>query len=613
MSRIAGILPERSDENVSALLATLLQSCKSSADWNLKSSHIGRAGLGAVSWKAPLSVQQGNVVAVVDGVFFNRSELPSHGNEAAILIQLYRQHGFVDALTKINGDFALALYDADNDELWLGRDRTGAKPLFYASSPGYFAFASRPRALFRAPGVSSAPRREFVALFAAAHYRYFDNNPEASPYEDIAQLPAGCALRVKNGSITRHRYWELEELPGWTGTEETLAEQYRDLLLDATCLRVQAAHRPAFTLSGGMDSSTVLSCAVHTSGQKQQAISTVYEDKTYDEREDIQTILDDTVSKWHTISVGTPDVFSTVQRMTAVHDEPVATATWLSHFLLCEYAAGEGFEGLFGGLGGDEMNAGEFEYFWYHFADLKTNSQEKQLTHEIDQWIKYHDHPVFKKSHQLVGSELPAMADLSIPGRCLPERKRLTRYYKTLHQDYFPIEKFEPVLDHPFTSYLKNRTYQDIFRETAPCCLRAQDRHATEFHIDNFLPFFDHRIIEFMFRVPGSMKIRDGVTKRLLREATKGILPESTRSRVAKTGWNAPAHVWFSGEGRDSLMDLIASQTFRQRGVYNVPEVERLVSEHNEIMESGKAVENHMMFLWQLVNLELWLQQLDAS
>ena len=103
-------------------------------------------------------------------------------------------------------------------------------------------------------------------------------------------------------------------------------------------------------------------------------------------------------------------------------------------------------------------------------------------------------------------------------------------------------------MDRPFSSYLKNRTYQDLFRETAPCCLRAEDRQGEAYEIRQVDPFFDHRLAEFMFRVPGNMKIRDGITKRLLREAMKGILPEETRTRVKKTGWNAPAHVWF-GQG----------------------------------------------------------------
>jgi len=128
------------------------------------------------------------------------------------------------------------------------------------------------------------------------------------------------------------------------------------------------------------------------------------------------------------------------------------------------------------------------------------------------------------------------------------------------------------------------------------------------FNLDNFLPFFDHRLTEFMFRISGHLKIRDGRTKHLLRKATRGILPEETRRRIKKTGWNAPAHIWFSNQNQEQLLDLIHSQSFRQRGIYNLTEVEAIVQEHHEIVSSGEARENHMMFLWQLINLETWLE-----
>ena len=116
-----------------------------------------------------------------------------------------------------------------------------------------------------------------------------------------------------------------------------------------------------------------------------------------------------------------------------------------------------------------------------------------------------------------------------------------------------------------------------------------------------------------MFRVPSALKYKSGVTKSLLREAMRGVLPEETRTRVKKTGWNAPAHRWFSGKGKLALLELMHSRSFRERGIYNLPEVERLLAEHEEIIDRNLPLDNHMMFFWQLVNLELWLQQTDGS
>src|SRR5262249_24387693 len=156
------------------------------------------------------------------------------------------------------------------------------------------------------------------------------------PYLDVAQLPAAHLLRVRDRDATSSRWWAPEDAPDLDASDEELAERYRELLLDAVAIRLAAVDAPAFTLSGGMDSSSVISCAVAVSGERQHSFSTVYEDRPYDESEDIRTILDAAVDEWHQVPIGTPDVYDLVDRMVAVHDEPVATATWLSHFVLCE-------------------------------------------------------------------------------------------------------------------------------------------------------------------------------------------------------------------------------------------------------------------------------------
>ena len=289
----------------------------------------------------------------------------------------------------------------------------------------------------------------------------------------------------------------------------------------------------------------------------------------------------------------------------------IATATWLSHYELCAATQRAGFGTLFGGLGGDELNAGEYEYFFTFFADL---AHDPRLDHEVAKWVEYHDHPIFKKSPEVMRAGLERLVDLKTPGRCLPDPARLARYRHAVKRDYFELDGFTPTMDAPFQSYLLNRTYQDIYLETAPCCLRAADRQANAFGLEVSWPFFDHELAELMFGVPVTMKIRDGVTKHLLREAMRGVLPEQTRTRIKKTGWNAPAHVWFAtGSGRALVEDLIESRAFRDRGIYEISVVRALLDEHRDIVALGRPVDNHMMFFWQLANLELWLRSLDSA
>jgi len=610
MARIAGLVSDHDDRERDLLLGKMVAALSPDANWHAHDESSGKAAFGWRGCEKPQIAAVNGILAAMDGSIYNWDELGG-GSGAELLARLIARYGIEKALGMLNGDFAVAAYDAARETLWLARDRFGVKPLYYVSQPGCIAFASRPRALLMAPGGSREVNRKFVSLFAASHYRTFDHDPTASPYASLAQLPAAHLLCWKNGRITKSPYWSLAQGEDLTMGEGELAARYRELLLDAVARRYKSARRPAFTLSGGMDSSSVLASAVHTAKAKQHAFSTVYEDATYDETPEIQSMLDAAVEEWHPVPVGSPDLLDLISRMIDLHDEPVATATWLSHYLLCREVSNQGFGSLFGGLGGDELNAGEYEYFFFFFADLQAAGCHEVLNREVEQWIAHHDHPIFRKSFDLMRDGLGRLVDLSQGGKCLVDRQRLGRYFSALNPDYFDLSGFEPPMEGPFKSYLKNRTYQDITRETLPCCLRAEDRQTVALGLDHFLPFLDHRLVELMFRVPGELKIRDGVTKHLLRQAMRGILPEATRTRIKKTGWNAPAHVWFAGPGRALLLDLVDSRAFRERGIYNVRQVRYLIDEHERIVSEARAEDNHMMFLWQLVNLELWFRWIE--
>lgn len=610
MSRIVGFFSDFPESRAKPSLDSMLRHFSQSGV-EVQKNTAGHCLMGAISFHGnqKMVAQRGRHVVAIDGSIFEANGVDVLGRATVdVVLDLFERYGFKEALSRINGDFAIALYDSTKNILWLGRDRVGVRPMYYTKGEGFFAFASQPGALLRLASVPRDLNPRFVGLFAGSHYRMFDNAPEESPFSSISQLPAAHIAEIRFGESPRiSSYWSLNDEQDFSSSEKILAEEYKELLLDSVRIRLRQAESPAFLLSGGMDSSSVLASAVSILGSKQHAFSSVYEDRTYDESDEISSMLDSNVQEWHAVDINPTDLFSIIGKMVRVHDEPVATATWLSHFIVSERARNSGFKTIFGGLGGDELNAGEYEHFIYHFADLRYSGKDDVLASEVRNWVRYHNHPIFKKSMGVLGDLLKRVVDLSNPGRCLPDRQRIDCYADAVSPEYFDIRSYTPVMDTPFRSYLKNRTYQDIFRETVPCCLRAEDRQSNAFGLRHFDPFFDYRLMEFMFRVPGAMKIRHGFTKILLREATKGLLPETTRTRVKKTGWNAPAHVWFSGKTLDYLKDRVSSQNFSENGIYNTKVVNLIIQEHSQAVKQGLPERSHMMFLWQLVNLDVWL------
>lgn len=611
MSRIVGLITDNGDPGRERRVGQMLI--------HLPGRDVVEKSLGAATfawkgrWGANVLSAEPLVVAI-DGIFFNRGELCArlgcrYESEARLLLDGVRAWGLAAFLQRANGDFAVAVWDDRTRRLSLARDRFGVRPLYFARTKSAIGFASMPWALLCIDGVSPELDLRYLAAVAAGHYRTIDEVPNSSPYRDIRQVPAATVLQIGPNGEASAGYWALDESGDSRESQAELVEQYRSALADAVRLRLSAVSMPAFTLSGGMDSSSVLACAVATTGQPQVAYSTTYEDPTFDEKADLKPMFARHVADWREIQIGnTIDLVPIVGSMVQVHHEPVATATWLSHFELCRRASSEGTTALFGGLGGDELNAGEYDYFFYHFADLRRQASLGVLEAEIAAWIHYHDHPIYRKSSEIAHRMMSQLTDPDHAGVNRIDRAAQTRYYVALHPSLRDVLTQAPAPDNRFSSHLKNRAYRDMTAETLPCCLRAEDRHAAAFGLTHVDPFLDHRLVELMFRVPGRLKIKDGVTKILLRAAMTGLLPEETRTRIKKTGWNAPAHRWFSGATLEWLRDQVSSAEFAERGVYDPAVVMNLIDEHEAIVESGQNQENHMMFLWQVLNTDTWLR-----
>ena len=344
--------------------------------------------------------------------------------------------------------------------LWLARDRLGVRPLYYARCDDGFAFASRPRPLLRLPGVSRALDPRYLGVFAGSHYRYFDNQPERSPYLGVEQVPAGHVVRIRGDDVRVTRYWGLDEAPD----SRTISPS-----ATANCCwtRCGGGWRPdaAFTLSGGLDSSSVLACAVHAHRRSRTRVLDGLSRLGVRRVARRSSRCSDLVAEWHRVTVAAPDVLDLVARMIEAHDEPVATATWLSHYLLCERVAADGFRTLFGGLGGDELNAGEYEHFFFRFADLEGAERD----HEIAEWARHHDHPVFHKDAATAAAVLARVADFTRPGRVRVDRERLERYRAAVAFDLDGLRAgARPSLRAPTSRTAPTRTCSG--RRSRPAC-----------------------------------------------------------------------------------------------------------------------------------------------
>ncbi|MBU2548867.1 MAG: asparagine synthase [Proteobacteria bacterium] len=550
---------------------------------------------------------------VMDGAIYNRQELcerlgrPNPADGPGLVLALYESEG-VDGLARINGDLALALYDRLKDRLILFRDRFGVKPLYYARAGSTWLFASEIKSLFQHPALTAEPDPGTLFDYLATHYRYIHRDPARTYYDGVRQVPPGHYVVLGPSGDPVRRYWKLELDPEAAALDSRQAEErLLDLVRDSVARRLNDERPMAFSVSSGMDSSSVCSLASILTGEKLDLYSVGYGRGEYDESEGIAPLADRYAARWRNILISEPPLLDLVDRLVRLTDGPVCTVTWLSHYFLARTAREDGRHIIFSGLGGDECLAGEYEHFLFFFADLKRKGLDDRLALEVEGWSRLHDHPIFKKSWAVVEDALNRLVDLTRPGLVLPDRLRYERYLDHFDPDFIQAGDRPLEMVCPYDSYLANRCYQDLFFETTPPCLAADDKNVARFGLETRFPFLDHRVVEFCYSLPGEIKYDRGVTKAVMRRAMKGILPEANRLNTTKTGFNAPVGEWIMGPGRDKVWDLIRSRSFRERGWFRPGAAEQLFMAH----EWGEA--NHMMLLWQILNAELWLRSLTEQ
>ena len=547
---------------------------------------------------------------------FENKNINNENDETGEIFYFFKKYNFEETLKKIDGDFSLIYFSKKRKKLFFSRDIFGVFPLYYCKRINSISISSKPSLIFNNGLCSNLVSKEYIYRYAGLHYRMLDNNPEKSPYVDISQLPSSSLIIYDIGKdqILRKKYWKLEEINfNLPESEDELSEIYKEILRESVRKRVSNKKKKIFSISGGLDSSSILCLASDILQKKVNSYSVTYKDDEYDETKEIQDIISTRSNKWINVQLENEiDLNKNLYKIIEINDEPIATATWYTHFLATQKIKKENYEIIYGGLGGDEFNAGEYEYFTFFFADCFKNNPDI-LNNEIKLWEKYHNHKIFKKNKSIALKNIENLTNLKIKGKCFTDKSRAFKYLNCLKKENFADINIDLNLDCPFESYLKNRTYHDLFFETLPCCLRAQNRHSSYFGLQTINPFLNKDIAELMFKVPYNLKIRNGVTKYLLRKSMKNILPDKTRKRIKKTGWNAPAHIWFTGKNLQFIKDELISKNFSDKGIYDIEKTLKIIDEHERIIKKKIKSENHMMFIWQLVNIIQWNKMVEIK
>jgi len=551
----------------------------------------------------PVSNEDGSIWVVLNGEIYNyqqlRSDLERRGHRFAtatdteVIVHLYEEHG-ADCVQALRGMFAFAIWDSARRRLMLARDRIGIKPLYYGTAAGRFVFASELKALLQLPEVDR--RLNWSAL---AHLLAYGTTPPGESIVDgIHKLEPGHRLRLdpKHEPVIE-RYWELRFQPNERRSEAETIEELRTRLHESIRYHLVSDVPVGAFLSGGIDSSSVVASMAAMATTPIKTFSIGFREQEFDELPYARLIAQRFGTDHHEL-VLEPDVMDLLDHLAWDLDEPFGDASAITTFMVSRLA-GKHVKVVLSGDGGDELFGGYDKYVVEgrdRVARFLPGSVRALLARTSDalpedakgkQYLEYLSKPdgerylhattLFRPDHQQ--RLLTDWAREQI-GEAQPEQSRLDRLRR--HDGHW----LSVLQELDFRHYLP----LDI--------LTKVDRMSMAHSLEARVPLLDHPFVEFAATIPADWKLHRGKTKHIFVKALRGLLPDEVLDR-SKKGFGVPLNRWFRGPLRPLVKELLLSDTFRRRGIFDAAYVKRLI----ERQEQGRPLDLH---LWTLMSFELW-------
>jgi len=542
-----------------------------------------------------------------------------HSDTETLLAGL-RHWGVEGCLQKLNGMFAFALWDRSEKQLFLARDRIGEKPLYYGRSGSAFLFGSELKALAAHPQWEGEIDRNALALFM----RYNHVPSPHSIYRGIRKLPPAhyVVIRDQGREVSPPQcYWSLAEVAS-SGinqsesadvNEKALIEELDQLLRDAVGLRMLADVPVGAFLSGGYDSTLIVAQMQAQSSRSIKTFSIGNDDDELDEAKHAALVAKHLGTDHSELYVMAQDALSVIPNMQQIYDEPFADSSQIPTFLVSQLARKNVTVAL-SGDGGDELFGGYNRHtvgprIWRKASRIPSG-MTRFLGRQISRLVEGADngyHKYLPRQFQYPGLDLK----LSKLASALEAEDGLA-FYDQLRAHWKETDiVLGSSLSLPYThlpdvDLLNQMIFQDMQTYLPDDILTKVDRASMAVSLEARVPFLDHRLIEFAWRVPSQFKVRDGKGKWLLREVLNCYVPRELMERP-KQGFGIPIAQWLRGPLRDWAESLLNETRMQQQGYLNARLVRYVWQNHL----AGRGNREHD--LWCVLMFQSWLESQQRS
>ena len=552
----------------------------------------------SIAGHQPMPSKDERYVIVFNGEIYNyvelREELIKEGvifytkTDTEVLLNAYIHWG-EDCMHRFNGMWAFVIYDRKENTVFASRDRFGVKPFYYIQAQHYFAFCSEIPPLLSL--LEQKPKPNYQTIF---DFLVFNRTDQTSTtfFEEVKKMQHGTKLHIRNNKVVIQKWYDLKLRVSQTEGFASPAA-FKELFSSAIGLRLRSDVPVGVCLSGGLDSSSITSILLHDFHKTNlNTFSAVYQKGQIGDETKFIDEYKPLLQNMYYITPTAITLEQDLKNFLSTHGEPIPSTGAYAEYKVMELAHKKVVV-LLDGQGSDEELAGYHYFFGFYFKDLLTHGKIGKLSVELMHYLEKH-HSVFG-----IKSFLYLM---------MPERLRTKARVSDI--DYLfssftrQYQNTNSISGNLYGSGSLKDALLDHFEYKLEHLLKWADRNSMHFSLETRVPFLDYRLVEKTLATPSDWVIRKGMTKYILREAMKGILPEKIRMRRDKVGYGTPEDEWFREPAwKKIIQEILTSESFKNRNIVNPAKANELFQKH----VSGKI--NISKEIWKWIHLELWFRE----
>tara|TARA_B100000035_G_scaffold227916_1_gene196222 strand:- start:4584 stop:6419 length:1836 start_codon:yes stop_codon:yes gene_type:complete len=512
-------------------------------------------------------------------------------SDTEVILEYYKLYG-EKCLDYFEGMWSFAIYDNLENQLFISRDRFGEKPLYLHFDKSNLYFGSEIKFISSLKNEALPINFRLVEKFLRNGYKTIFKRNETF-FKNIIRVENATAIIIKNGEIKKKfKYWKPHFIENKKLQLTEAIEDCKNLIINSLKIRLRSDVPLAFCLSGGIDSSSLVSVARKYFNYKVKGFSIIDEDPRYNELKNIKNIVSDLNCENELIKITKIDFFKRLKKLINYHDSPVSTISYFIHSLISEIASKQGYKVIVSGTGADELFTGYYDHYLFQLREIKNS---EYFNKNFDEWKRY----ISKNIRN------PKLKDFSIFLKNKPPTDHIFDsvddknkiFLNNNDDDSFEEEYFS-------TNNLKNRMLNELFFEIIPVILHEDDMNSMMHSMENRSPFLDRKLFEFAYSCPSHFHIKNGYNKYLLRQSMKNILNEKVRIDRVKKGFNCSIESIVDFEG-DEMKDFIFD---KHSSIYNIVRYDEMKKKISKIKKHTVSNKDSK-FYFAFISSKLFLDQ----